>query len=201
MTKHFSAAFGIGLGILLLASLPFVFSDLDLALSAAAFRQGGWPLGDRWLWIALYRWGTLPGLLLGIGSLAALAASWFKPSWETYRRPAAVVLVTLLLGPGLLVNVLGKGYWGRPRPRDVISLGGAEKFQRVCEPGLPGRGKSFPSGHPSVGYLFCVLFFLDSGKRRRWIWMGFGLILGTSLGIARDMQSAHFTSDVHWSGG
>jgi membrane-associated PAP2 superfamily phosphatase len=201
MNKLFSVPFATGLLVLLLASLPFAFSNLDLTISAAAFCNGNWNLGDGAFWTALYRWGTLPGLCLGICGLAALLGSWIKPAWETWRKPAAVILVTLLLGPGLLVNVLGKGYWGRPRPREVISLGGTERFQRLTEPGLPGRGKSFPAGHPSVGYLFCVLFFLDPGPRRRWLWLGGGLGYGTLLGAARVLQGAHFTSDVLWSGG
>jgi membrane-associated phospholipid phosphatase len=131
----------------------------------------------------------------------AFLGSWIKPAWEKWRLPAAVILVALLLGPGLLVNVLGKGYWGRPRPRDVASLGGTEPFQRLTQPGLPGRGKSFPSGHPSVGYIFCVLFFLDPKRGRRWAWLGTGLAYGTLLGAARVLQGAHFASDVLWSGG
>jgi membrane-associated PAP2 superfamily phosphatase len=200
LKKWFPATFWYGLGILLVLSLPFIFTDLDLIISGWFYQQG-WIYGEAPLWFALYRYGTLPGLLLGVGGLIIFSGSWIRPAWQPQRRAAAVVLLTLLLGPGLLVNVLGKGYMGRPRPRDVSTLGGTETFLRLGTPGTPGRGKSFPSGHPSVGYLICVLFFLDPHSRRRWVWLGTGLGYGTLMGAARVIQGAHFTSDVLWSGG
>jgi len=189
-----------GAALLLLLSLPFCFTNLDLSL-AGRFYSRGWWAADLPLWRILYRYGTLPGLALSAASLLLLIAGWQRPRWARWRRPAAVILLTLLLGPGLLVNVVGKGYWGRPRPRDLTVFGGTEKFHRFVQPGIPGRGKSFPSGHPSVGYLFCALFFLDPGRRRRWVWLGGGLAYGTLMGIGRMAQGAHFASDVLWSGG
>jgi len=200
LKKWFPADIGFAFALLLLLTLPFAFTDLDLTLSSWFYREG-WYAGEFQPWAFLYRYGPLPGLLLTALALTAWIGGWSWPRLRRWQRPAAVIVMTLLLGPGLLVNVLGKGYWGRPRPRDVSAFGGTEAFRRVIQPGIPGRGKSFPSGHPSVGYLFCVFFFLDSSRRRRWIWLGTGLAFGTAMGVGRIAQGAHFASDVLWSGG
>lgn len=202
MPSRFRPPFDLWAGAALLAllTLPFVFTDLDLDV-ARAFYRNGWSIGDRPFWTFLYRYGTLPGLFLSVCSLAVLLLGGAGERLRAWRRPAAVVLVTLALGPGLLINALGKGYWGRPRPRDVQTFGGSQPFHRILQPGVPGRGKSFPSGHPSVGYLFCALYFVDLRRRRRPVWLGTGLAYGTLMGAGRVLQGAHFASDVLWSGG
>ena len=44
------------------------------------------------------------------------------------RRAAAYVALALLLGPGLMVNVLFKDQWGRARPGQVTEFGGTARF-------------------------------------------------------------------------
>lgn len=190
----------IGGAALLLLTLPFAFSNLDVTLASWFFHRG-WPVGEHWFWQALYHYGTLPGLCCGAAGLVILLGQKLWPRLAAWKRPAAVLALTLALGPGLLVNTLGKGYWGRPRPREIKAFGGTESFRRIISPGTPGQGKSFPSGHPSMGYLFCAFFFIDQARRRRWAWLGGGLAYGTLMGIGRMAQGAHFASDVLWSGG
>jgi membrane-associated PAP2 superfamily phosphatase len=82
------------------------------------------------------------------------------------------MLVSYLIGPGLIVNVLFKGVeigdfylgWGRPRPREITNFGGTANFYRVWEPSFldPANhsdNSSFPSGHVTVGAIFIVIFF------------------------------------------
>jgi membrane-associated PAP2 superfamily phosphatase len=190
----------IGLLGLLMLSLPFVFTNLDLTL-AGLFYQQGWPIGDQQPWLALYRYGALPGLVLAAGGLLILVGVWIWPILRMWRRAALIVVLTLALGPGLLVNVLGKQYWGRPRPRDVIQFNGQETFRRFIQPGVPGGGYSFPCGHASVGFLFTALYFTAREKKWKWIGLIGGLTYGVLMGIGRMAQGAHFASDVLWSGG
>ncbi len=186
--------------LLALFTLPFAFTDLDLTL-AGLFYRDGWPLGGLQPWAALYRWGTFPGLILAAIALFLLAGSWIWPKLQTRRRAAALIVLTMVIGPGLLVNALGKDYWGRPRPRDLIKFSGSQEFHRVIEPGVPGRGKSFPCGHASVGYLLAVLYFLTRRKSLKGLYLISGLGYGTLMGVGRMVQGAHFASDVIWSGG
>jgi membrane-associated phospholipid phosphatase len=43
-------------------------------------------------------------------------------------RAAVFLTISLLLGPGLLVNVILKDNWSRPRPGNVAELGGAQPY-------------------------------------------------------------------------
>lgn len=190
----------LGLVVLLLLSLPFMASDLDLTL-AGFFYRDGWGVGDRQPWLALYKFGTWPGLILSAVSLVALFGSWIWPAWRNRRRNAALVVLTLLIAPGLLINALGKDFWGRPRPRDVQAFQGQAVFHRFNQPGGPGQGESFPCGHASVGFLFAGLYFVARRRGLRWTALGTGLGYGALLGAARMAQGGHFASDVLWSGG
>jgi lipid A 4'-phosphatase len=190
----------LGLTALLLFTLPFLASDLDLTL-ARFWYHDGWGVGDQQPWLALYKFGTWPGLILSALSLVALFGSWIWPAWRSRRRAAALVVLTLLIAPGLLINALGKDFWGRPRPRDVQAFQGQAAFHRICQPAGPGQGESFPCGHASVGFLFVSLYFVARRRGLRWTALGTGLGYGALLGVARMAQGGHFASDVLWSGG
>ncbi len=190
----------IGAGLLLLLSLPFIFSNPDLTIASWFYRKG-WFLENSQPWLLLFRLGTLPGLLLSIAGLVILIGGLIWSRLQTWRQPAALLVLTMLIGPGLFINVLGKGYWGRPRPRDVVEFKGNASFQRFIKPGIPGQGKSFPCGHASVGFILVALYFIERSRRRRATWLGIGLGYGTLMGIGRMAQGAHFASDVLWSGG
>jgi membrane-associated phospholipid phosphatase len=145
--------------------------------------------------------GTWPALLTALAGLGLLVAALYRPLVARWRRQAALVFLTLVLGPGLFVNTLFKDHWGRPRPRQVTELGGTMNYQCFYEKGTPGRGKSFPCGHSSMGYYFVVFYFL--ARRRRPVLaitaLAGALVYGTLIGIARMAAGAHFASDVLWS--
>jgi len=110
--------------------------------------------------------------------------------------------LTAILGPGVLINGILKNYWSRPRPRQVQEFGGSWAYRHVHQPGIPGKGKSFPCGHCAMGFLFCSLLVFR--KHRRYpayagAVLGFGL--GSLLSIARMVQGAHYLSDTLWSMG
>ena len=51
--------------------------------------------------------------------------SWWR-SPGVPGRAAVFLVLSLLLGPGLLVNVILKDNWGRPRPGSVVEFGGTQ---------------------------------------------------------------------------
>jgi hypothetical protein len=77
------------------------------------------------------------------------------------------------------------------------------EFREIWEPGTPGRGKSFPCGHCSMGFYFIVLYYFYKHRNRKIAYsiLGFSLIYGTLIGISRMVQGGHFASDVLWAGG
>lgn len=173
---------------------------LDLMVSSMAFVDGEWLWMDWPLWQFLYDYGPLPALVLGIGSffytfyLLARKAPRKKLLWAIYPFSC------LAIAPGILVNAVGKDQWGRPRPRDCAEFGGAQAYRAFWSPDFGVKGKSFPSGHASVGFLLCSLFMLPGNKHRR-KFLVFGIIYGGLIGAARIAQGGHFLTDILASAG
>ncbi|MEM7603291.1 MAG: phosphatase PAP2 family protein, partial [Verrucomicrobiota bacterium] len=165
--------------------------------------EGSWALGESGFWQTLYHFGTIPALILTIGSVVGYGASWSKQRWKPWRRVFIFILLVAVTGPGLVTNLALKENWGRPRPREVEGMGGHNAFEPVLTVDRDSEGKSFPCGHATMGYLFMGGFFLLLRYRRRWaIWiLAGGFVGGTLTGIARMLQGAHFLSDVVWAAG
>ena len=128
---------------------------------------------------------------------------WLPDRLAGARRPALYLVLVVALGPGLVVNLAFKDHWGRPRPRDVVELGGRQPFLPLWVPGDDRQAKSFPCGHCSMGFYLGVPYLLLKRRRRlaAWGFLGLGLVAGGMLGVARMMAGGHFLSDVVWSGG
>lgn len=108
------------------------------------------------------------------------------------RRISIIILLSLAIGPGLLVNTVFKDNWGRPRPYQVLR--GGKTFFPVWKYNWGNKkDNSFPCGHASMGF-FLGVPLLARNKRRN------GLILsfagGALVGTVRILQGGHFLSDV-----
>ena len=195
------------LGLCLLAvvaTFPFRGTSLDIVAGGLFYRPdqpSPWFLENRFPWRFLYDYGTWPALVVGLASTGGLLASVFKPSLIRWRRHLLFLILSLAIGPGLLVNVIFKDHWGRPRPRQIEQFGGHWHHQDVLDKGVSGRGKAFPCGHSSMGYYFVVFYFLLRRKRRLAAFMSLACagLYGSLLGAARMAAGAHFLSDVLWS--
>ena len=116
-------------------------------------------------------------------------------------KVAALLLVVLAVGPGLIVNGILKEHWGRARPRDVVEFGGDHRFTPAivisdqCE-----RNCSFTAGHPSAGFALAALGYAYVSRRRRWAVFAAATGFGLLVGLARVAAGGHFLSDVLFSG-
>lgn len=190
--------------LMLIATLPFWWSDLDLRMAAsfhvADHPDTPWPLALHPAMQLLYRLGSgLAWLVLGFAAMVFLLPAW--RSHIALRRISLTLLATVALGPGLMVNGLGKDFTGRPRPRHVEALGGNVEYRPPLQLGTPGVGKSFPCGHCSVGFAIAAAGFAVF-QLRPWLGVGivlFSALLGGAIGVARMAAGAHFFSDVLWS--
>jgi membrane-associated PAP2 superfamily phosphatase len=190
------------LGLAVVVTLVFAATPLDIAAARLFYRPGAldrWPLAKELPWSVLYRLAPWVTASLVIVGLAALSAGLVRGR-GAWRRHGTFLLLCVALGPGLLVNLVFKDHWDRPRPRDIVEFGGPSHYRPAPLPGGEG-GASFPCGHCSVGFLYAAGWWV--WKRRRPAWarasLTFGLLAGFALGLGRMAAGGHFLSDVIWS--
>jgi membrane-associated phospholipid phosphatase len=115
-------------------------------------------------------------------------------------RAAIFLIVTLLLGPGLLVNVALKDHWGRPRPIDVTQFGGDQHFVSWWDPrGDCPANCSFVSGDVStVAWAFAPAALVPAP----WGALAYAgaFALTVFMGVIRIMAGAHFPTDTIFAG-
>ncbi|NEV63899.1 phosphatase PAP2 family protein [Thiorhodococcus minor] len=185
-------------------TLPFWLSDLDTQAASIFYHPDAadpWPESRRPLWLLFYQAAPLLIGLVTISSLAVLGAGSLWPSFRRVRIHAVFVLATAVLGPGLMVNALLKDHWGRPRPHQTVELGGTQAYLPPLMVGESGKGKSFPSGHSSAGFMLGAFFLVWLRRRPALAYLALlgSIALGTLLGIGRMTAGDHFLSDVIWS--
>ncbi len=187
----------------LLALIVFAVTRLDITATRLFFHPENadvWPVSSERLWSLFYRATPWITGSFAIAGVVMVVIGLVRENAKRFRLYGLFILLCVVLGPGLVINVVLKDHWGRPRPRQIVEFGG--KFDYV-RPFIPARtnGKSFPCGDASVGFLFFTGWWLwrRSRPKRAALSLMAGLTLGTLLGIGRMAAGAHFLSDVVWS--
>lgn len=140
-------------------------------------------------------YSTLPAAILALFSLIAMfwPALWRKR--PTLYQTAAVMVLTSVLGVGLVNQIVIKQLADRPRPHEVLLA----SPQNTLNPASDGfRGNSMPSGHAAMGFVLAAPFFpLRRTHRKLAItFLGTGLTMGFIIGLSRMALGAHFATDV-----
>lgn len=146
--------------------------------------------------------GLWVGTVLVIPAVLALLVKLILPRRKLFIPGRAVVFLisTMILAPGLLVNVLLKDHWGRPRPIDVTQFGGQDQFVAWWDPrGRCPSNCAFVSGDVS-GAFWTVAPAALAPPQWRALAYGAALALGTGMAAIRVMAGAHFPSDVIFAG-
>jgi lipid A 4'-phosphatase len=177
-----------------------IWPRLDLAVAdwyydpdaGFLYRSEGWVYVVYKVFAHIHLW-----VLALLGWLWFASWHWARKGEVQLRRRLSFLLLVLVLGPGLLVNVVFKGEWGRARPVTVQELGGERLY---TPPGVISdqceRNCSFVSGHAAMGFYPLALAWVF-GLRR---WLLVGVLLGGVVGAGRMMQGGHFFSDVIFAG-
>lgn len=191
-----------GAVFLFAAALFSAAPGLDLAVEGWFYR-GGFVFADetgfRFVFRLVYWVTDALAILL---PLALLIILWRRrPLFGIDRIGAIFLIVSLAVGPGLIVNSALKDHWGRARPGQIVEFGGGKRFTPALVPSDQcERNCSFPAGHPAIGFYFVSFAFLIPAARRRRRVFGAALLAGTLIGLMRMAQGAHFLSDVVFSG-
>jgi lipid A 4'-phosphatase len=189
-----------------LAAILIANPDIDLSITSAARSacpvatlDGKWC--DTWI-ITSARKAFM--IVFTIVMLATLVATFRSLSSDRPKRleraRSLFMLAVLVIGPGVVTNLVLKDNLGRARPRDVIEFGGTKSF---TPPLLPSRecprNCSFVSGEASS--MFAVFFALALLlPPYRWGLLIGGIAAGSLAGVVRIFQGAHFLSDVVFAG-
>ena len=187
-----AAAMLLGASVL---SLVAAWLGLDQALAVATYNPHSF-------WGKFIRdQGALPALAVTVLALGALLPPVAR-RWPQLKQLAIVWILNLALGAGFATNMVLKEQLQRPRPRETVLLGGQYEFRPVFSMPRGEGGKSFPSGHATMGFIFASLAFPLWRQRRKAAWasLGIGLLAGGFIGWGRMVAGAHFATDNLFSG-
>jgi lipid A 4'-phosphatase len=116
------------------------------------------------------------------------------------KRALIYLIVSLLLGPGLIVNVILKNNLGRARPSQIKEFGGKKRFTPAfIKTNQCKTNCSFTSGHAAAAFYFISLVALFRNKKAKIIAVLIALFWGSLVGFVRIVQGGHFLSDVIFS--
>lgn len=147
----------------------------------------------------------MPGILLGLATLILFlwifgeirGKKWF---FGIDDKICAFTVGSIILGPGIIVNIIFKTFWGRARPLEILEFGGSKLFTPAyIMSDQCNLDCSFMSGHTSVGF-WVMSFALLAPQKYRKISVLFAILFGITVGISRIAQGKHFLSDVIFAG-
>ncbi|GLK49009.1 phosphoesterase [Brevundimonas intermedia] len=175
------------------------FPGVDIAVSRLFYRpDAGFFLADNPLLKALRKSSTVVLALLLLAVIGRLAwRALHRRSLGAAARRAVFTLAALAIGPGLVVNLVLKGLWGRARPIQIDQFGGDAAFSPVwvisdgCQSNC-----SFVSGEgSSAAWMVGVLLVLTPAKWRPVV-LPVAVVYAFALSMNRLAFGGHFLSDI-----
>lgn len=181
--------------LLLFVSIP----DIDIMVSSWFYQGGEFKWKHQPIVWAIYMLFAKLHFVILLAGLLYLGSFFNDRSAQRQRRKRQVrfLLLVLLMGPGVVVNILLKdNSFNRPRPVHIEQFGGESIFKPILVySDQCSNNCSFVSGHAALGFYFiCLAWALN---RPRWFYVGLGM--GTVLAAVRLIQGGHFLSDVIFS--
>ena len=181
--------------VLTTALLLAVFSGIDMRISRLFF-DSGFHLGDQdWA-----RFSHKSVSFFVVGSMVLVCGIYVfnrfskRLLFGVDGKKVVYLFLVLIVGAGLIVNVIFKDNFGRARPRDIVEFGGSGQFtpafvvSSACD-----RNCSFSSGD-SAGAFFSLAFIQAFRRKRATDTIGVGY--GVLVSVSRIASGAHFLSDA-----
>ncbi|MCC2624501.1 MAG: hypothetical protein K0R14_374 [Burkholderiales bacterium] len=186
--------------VIIAASLFIIVSPtIDQYIALSAYTPATRTFyGERALWckIVYYFVPFITVALIVIPFIWLFMVRHDSKKYKEVIKFSQITYLALILGPGLVVNVIFKEHWGRPRPYQVLRDG--KQYAPFWQPHFPEKdNNSFPGGHASIGFFLGIPWL---ALRRRKMAVTFSLLGGTLIGSVRILQGGHYFSDVIFSG-
>ena len=174
-----------------------IWPELDLMGARYFFHDGGFYGRDR-----LGRFGRDFFRITPFVVLAAYAALWLarrlgaRLRWAPSGRAMILLIATMAVGPGLIVNLGFKDHWRRPRPIQTENFNGQDPFMPwYDDEGACRRNCSFPSGEASTAFwMVAPASVAPPPWRAPAIAAAFAFGIGAS--VLRLAFGGHYLSDV-----
>lgn len=190
-----------------LAVVMIANPGIDLAISSAAkaacsSASPGGPWCATWTVDIARKTFMAIFAIVGICTIVATVRTLLaKRQWFGLEQARCwFMIAALIVGPGVVANLVFKDNLGRARPRDVIEFGGTKAFTPALVPSAEcPRNCSFVSGEASSMYAAFFALALLLPQFRMTLLIG-GIAAGTLAGTVRIIQGAHFLSDVLFAG-
>lgn len=188
--------------LLMAVTAIFNLTDLDINLEKHFYDQAtGWAQAKEAPWKLIFDYSSVPALLLAVFALVGIILGYNFKRFAPYRKIYLYLVTLMIIAPGLLVNTVLKENFGRPRPRSITEFGGSYQYEAPLAYDSSSPGKSFPSGHASMGFYFFGVYILFRKNKKfiAGIGLATGIFWGGLIGYTRMLQGGHFLSDVIWS--
>ncbi len=169
-----------------------LFPEIDLEVSGLFYHEGeGFYLKKHAFFVFMH--DIIRPLLLLTVLLLLFFLFYKKKNRFLDRKAAGFLLTFLLIGPGLVTNLIFKEHSGRVRPVHVLEFGGEKAFTPYYK--LTGACKtncSFISGHAAAAFFFMAFGYVYRSRKLFFLGLGFGVLMA----LTRVVQGGHFLSDV-----
>jgi lipid A 4'-phosphatase len=144
--------------------------------------------------------------VLPIGVCLVFVALWLlgpkrvRPDRVPSSRAILFLALTMLIGPGIIVNLVLKDHWHRPRPISTTEFGGPHAFRPpFTRDGACDKNCSFVSGEAASAFWLLAPASLAPPPYNVAA-IAAALAVGVTTSALRMAFGAHFLSDVLFAG-
>ena len=187
------------ISFIVLAIIGRIFGrEIDIPISSLFYNEDGFFLRNS-IFAEVIQYGVhfFMAIFLSIIVLMFIYTLITKKSlFKINRKAFLFIIVTFILAPGLVANLLLKENVGRPRPVSITEFAGDKIFQPPFKISNECSSNcSFVSGHSASMFTLMLFGFFFRGRTRKIVFSATFLI-GVITSIGRIIQGRHFFTDT-----